>query len=149
MTSRSDSGFTLIELLVVMTILTLVVSLIVGAGPSRSAGADLRITGEALAAALRDARAQAIVENRPVGVVLDVVNRRFGIDGTPLQGLPSVTRLSLLTNRGDVIRQGLGRIHFNPDGSSSGGRIEIEAATRKAAVGVDWLSGQVSVAIRP
>jgi general secretion pathway protein H len=39
-----------------------------------------------------------------------------------------------------------GDIRFNPDGSSTGGRISVADGARSIAVGVDWLSGRVSVA---
>ena len=40
----------------------------------------------------------------------------------------------------------LGDIRFNPDGSSTGGRIVLADGSRKIAVGVDWLTGRVTVA---
>ena len=39
-----------------------------------------------------------------------------------------------------------GDIRFNPDGSSSGGRITLADGSRRVAVGVDWLTGRVTVA---
>jgi general secretion pathway protein H len=102
----------------------------------------------ALAAALREGRARAIAQNRPVDVVVDVVNRRFGMDAALDHALPANIGLTLVTGRGDVLTQGLGRIVFNPDGSSTGGRIDVVAAARRISVGVDWLSGEVSLADR-
>jgi len=39
-----------------------------------------------------------------------------------------------------------GDIRFNPDGSSTGGRISLADGRRRLGVGVDWLTGRVSVA---
>ena len=40
----------------------------------------------------------------------------------------------------------IGDIRFQPDGSSTGGRITLADGRRRMAVGVDWLTGRVSVA---
>ena len=42
-----------------------------------------------------------------------------------------------------------GPFTFAPDGSSTGGRIELAAGARRMQVGVDWLTGRVSVADAP
>lgn len=153
MTSHSDdppnAGFTLLEMLVVLVILGLLVTLVTSGRPSASANADVRLAAGRLASALREARSQAIVEDRPVGIVVDVVARRFGIGDAADQPLPPDARVAVWTVSGEVLRQRWGRIRFNPDGSSSGGRIDLEAAARTVSVGVDWLSGEVSVVQRP
>ena len=40
-------------------------------------------------------------------------------------------------------------ITFLPDGSSTGGRVELAGAARRVQVGVDWLTGRVTVADGP
>ena len=55
-------------------------------------------------------------------------------------------RDSLLTISGEQRDVTQGDIRFNPDGSSTGGRISVADGARSIAVGVDWLSGRVSVA---
>ena len=54
--------------------------------------------------------------------------------------------IELLTIAGEARKPGEGDIRFNPDGSSTGGRISLIDGQRKVAVGVDWLTGRVSVA---
>jgi general secretion pathway protein H len=51
-----------------------------------------------------------------------------------------------LTIAGERGSRAVGAIRFNPDGSSTGGRIVLADGNRKVAVGVEWLSGRVSVA---
>ena len=143
-----ERGFTLLEMLVVLAILGLVAASIVNRGPPAQGGANARAGAGALAATLREGRSRAIVENRAVGVSIDVVNRRFGLDTTLDRVLPASVRLTVITGRGDVLPRGIGRIVFNPDGSSNGGRVDLDAASRRLSVGVDWLSGQVSIAER-
>jgi general secretion pathway protein H len=36
-------------------------------------------------------------------------------------------------------------IRFLPDGSSTGGRVELKDGRRRMRIGVDWLNGRVSV----
>jgi general secretion pathway protein H len=54
--------------------------------------------------------------------------------------------LALLTVSGERRNAETGGIRFNPDGSSTGGRVSIGDGRRSIAVGVDWLTGRVSVA---
>jgi general secretion pathway protein H len=57
--------------------------------------------------------------------------------------------LSLLTTRQEVTARSSGRIRFAPDGSASGGRIELSGGGRTIWVGIDWLSGRVSQRPKP
>jgi len=41
------------------------------------------------------------------------------------------------------------RISFEPDGSSSGGDIDLSIGSQTLRVDIDWLSGRVSVGVAP
>src|SRR6516162_11605942 len=139
-------GFTLIELLVTLAVLGLALTLIAGYKPPWSRGLGLRATAAELAAGLRLARSEAIVNNRPVAFDLDLVGHRYRVGtGTP-RHLPADISLELLTIAGEVRNGREGAIRFNPDGSSTGGRISLADGLRRVAVGVDWLTGRVSIA---
>ncbi len=60
--------------------------------------------------------------------------------------LPANLSIELLTISGENRGASVGDIRFNPDGSSTGGRIALADGKRRVAVGVDWLTGRVSVA---
>ncbi len=60
--------------------------------------------------------------------------------------MPANLSIELLTISGEGRGASVGDIRFNPDGSSTGGRIAIADGKRRVAVGVDWLTGRVSVA---
>jgi general secretion pathway protein H len=60
--------------------------------------------------------------------------------------LPTNLSIELLTITGEGRGANIADIRFNPDGSSTGGRIVLAEGTRRTAVGVDWLTGRVSVA---
>ena len=141
---RREAGFTLIELVVAISIAGLMMALIVMQGRPRSAGLEENGTASELAGGLREARAQAIVLNKPVALTLDVVGRQWKIDGQPAHGVPKQFRLSVLTVKGET-RGDRAAIVFEPDGSSTGGKVEFNDGLRKFAVDVDWLTGNVRV----
>jgi general secretion pathway protein H len=140
------SGFTLIELLVVLAILALALTLIAGYRPPWSRGLGLRGSAAELAAGLRLARSEAILSNRQVLFDLDTIGHRYRVGSAAPRRLPADLSLELLTVSGEARKPGEGDIRFNPDGSSTGGRISLIDGQRRVAVGVDWLTGRVSVA---
>ncbi len=144
--SRPD-GFTLIELVVVLVIMGLMLGLLLTRGPMRHPTLEVRAAAARVAQGLRVARARAIALNRRVSFSLDLTGHDFRIDNAPPQALPETLRLAMLTIAGKASRQqNIGTISFGPDGSSSGGRIELDGDGMRLLVGVDWLSGRVSVA---
>ncbi len=149
MTSRADTtcaGYTLIELLVVVAVLGLVLALFAGSGSMRSTTLDARAAAADLAGGLREARSRAIATNRPVSLTLDIDAHRWRIEGSPPRLLPPFFALALLTTQGEVRSPHIGDIRFEPDGSSTGGRIELDDRHRKLAIAVDWLTGNVRIA---
>ena len=140
------SGFTLIEMLVVLAILALTVGLIVARGPAHSRRLETDAAARNLAGALRLARAEAIRENRPVGVSVDASGHTFRIGAAAPEALPSslaisMTAISALTTAGRI-----GAISFAPAGRSWGGPLARAGSGRVVRIGVDWLTGRVSVA---
>ena len=144
-----ESGFTLIEMVVVLVVMGLMLGLVIGRGPMRSRTLNTRAEVGALAGGLREARARAIATNRPVEFALDIEHKSFHIDSAPPTRLAPEYALSLLTTTGQRLNESEGAIRFDPDGSSTGGRIELTDGKRRVKIGVDWLSGRVSVADAP
>ena len=141
-----EAGFTLIEMMVTLAIIGFSFALIAGYRPPWSAGLGLRSTAAELAAGLRVARSEAIVSNRSVAFQLDLAGHRYQIGSAEPRALPDQLKIALLTVRGEQRDSTTGDIRFNPDGSSTGGRISIADGTGSINVGVDWLTGRVSVA---
>jgi general secretion pathway protein H len=77
---------------------------------------------------------------------LDVTGHVYRVGAGAERRLPANLSIELLTITGENRRASVGDIRFNPDGSSTGGRIILAEGTRRTAVGVDWLTGRVSVA---
>ena len=144
-----QAGFTLIEILVTLAILAFAVVLVVGYKPPWSRTLGLRGAAAQIASGLRTARSEAIVQNRPTSFEVDLKTHRFQIGSGPIRQLPPGLSLVLLTITGEERDAQAGGIRFNPDGSSSGGRISVADGRRTIAVGVDWLTGRVSVADAP
>jgi general secretion pathway protein H len=143
--SCAASGFTLIELLVVIAILAVMLGLIgVGLRPVSSA-THARSAAQEISGALRTARSSAVTANRSVAMTIDLSPPAYQWGTQPTRQLPTDIRLALLTGRDQVVSDSKGIIRFDPDGGSSGGRVSILGGGQLWMVGVDWLSGRVSV----
>jgi general secretion pathway protein H len=140
------SGFTLIELVVALAVMGLALVLIVGYKAPWSSGLGLEGTASELASGLRLARSQAIANNQPVAFSLDLAGHIYRVGGEAPRSLPARLSISLSTVDGERRGAAIGDIRFNPDGSSTGGRITLADGSRRVAVGVDWLTGRVTVA---
>ena len=139
-------GFTLIEVIVTLAILGFALVLVVGYKPPWSRGLGVKATAAELASGLRLARSEAIVHNRAVAFSLDVAGHRYRVGAGTERPVPANLSLQLLTIAGENRGNGAGDIRFQPDGSSTGGRISLADGQRHMAVGVDWLTGRISVA---
>jgi general secretion pathway protein H len=144
-----QSGFTLIEVIVVLVVLGLMVGLVMEHGPMRSRTLETRAAATELVQALRVARSRAIALDRPVSVVLDVAAHRFRVDGAPPRALPPAVGVSATALAGDTIGDRIASIGFAPDGSSTGGHIDLGDRGSRVRVVIDWLTGQVSIANVP
>ena len=140
-----DAGFTLIELIVLLAILALVAELVVSYGAPRSHVLELKIIASQMASEMRRARAEAIAHNRPVAIELDLAHRSYSIDHGSLHPLPTGVSIKLLTIVNERISAARADILFNPDGSSTGGRVYLADGKLQIIVGVEWLTGQVTV----
>src|SRR5438552_677954 len=136
---RREAGFTLLELIITLTILGLALALIVGYKPPWSSGLGLRGTAAELASGLRLARSEAILRNQSIAFEIDLAGHRYRVGTGVVRQLPRQLKLALLTVTGEQHYAAQGAIRFNPDGSSTGGRIEVADGARSIAVGLDWL----------
>lgn len=138
---RPAAGFTLIEMIVVLAVFGLMLGLVVSRGPVRSARLEMDAAARDIAGGLRLARALAISENRPVAFNIDVAHGSVRTEDGPARVLPAALAIRVSAERGGAVPA----IRFAPDGSSSGGRIELIGHGRTIQIGVDWLTGRVRI----
>ncbi len=142
----AQAGFTLIEMLVTLAILGgLASGAAVALRPVRERSLIAR-SSATLADMIARAHAAAIREGRPVLLRFDPERRTVIIDGTSIHArLDRAVTLTLTTAReaGIGMEQG---ILFLPDGTGSGGRLQLTMATTGSAARtfrVSWLTGAV------
>ncbi len=119
-----------------LLILGLLGGLVLVRGPPRSAAVEMQRASSMVAGTLRLARSRAIATDRPVPVRFDPGSLSIQIGADPARALPKGIGMSV----------GASVILFRPDGSSSGGLVELAGSGRTAQVGVNWLTGRVAVA---
>ncbi|HXH03632.1 MAG TPA: GspH/FimT family pseudopilin [Candidatus Competibacteraceae bacterium] len=142
------AGFSLFELLLVVALIALLGAVampMLGAG---SGGAELRASARSLAAGLRAARTEALSRQRETVLSVDVERRRFQVGEGEVVQLPEDIGLKLHTARSELRGEGLGGIRFFPDGSATGGHIDVDGASAGFTVNVDWLTGAISIQAR-
>lgn len=133
-------------MIVVLAVLGLVAGLVLARGAPRSAGLEMRAATGAVAQAMRAARTQAILSNRPVLVLFNTRAGTLRVGAAAPRSLPAGTAMNVVSTADLAGGQAGAGIAFLPDGSSSGGRVELARGARQARVGVDWLTGRVTVA---
>ncbi len=146
MTARSQGGFTLIELLVVLLIMGALISLAPAAFHRIAPGLEMKAAAREVAGALRQARGQAIRDNRETAVLIDTGQNlyRLGPDKRD-RALSAAFQVSLVAAASEQLDDTRGRIRFFPDGTSTGGRVTLSRDDRKFDITVDWLTGLVAI----
>lgn len=141
-----DAGFTLLEMVAVLAILALAAAVAWPAAErSRSSNAMRRATID-LAAALKNARSEALASNKETGLTLDLANYRFSAGGMmAAHALPRNVRLSYAVPAIAQAAGGAAMIRFRPDGSSSGGTIRLSVPRQSAKITVDWMTGSTKI----
>lgn len=140
---RGQYAFTLVELMVAIAIVGLLLAVAVPGSMRMYQSIQYRQAVRDVLTTLADARHRAVDQGRAADVTFDPERRLIGFAGDTRQ-LPSGFRLTV-TTAGEVNRDGLGVIRFYPEGSSTGGDVDIASPTgRGVRVSVDWLMGGVS-----
>ena len=140
-----ERGVTLLELMVVIVLLALIVTLAASVPPPGRLPGEFRAAARALAAALREARSDAMAQSREVIFAIDVAHGAYRVDGGGEVALPPDVNLIVDAVRDEKTGAATGGIRFFPDGTSSGGRITLRHAHGAETVTVHWLTGRVAL----
>lgn len=139
-------GFTLVELLIALALVA-VLSAMMAPMLLPSAGRTLQASGQELAQYLRETRRQARAKRQTHIFTVDTANQRYQREGSERwQDLPDGMTVELTTARSLLDTSSRGRIVFNPDGSSTGGRVELSLNGLAKHIDVEWLTGKIRVA---
>lgn len=143
---RRTGGFTLMEMMLVLALAAGLMTLVLpNLGPLLTR-AQLYSASRDIASALRFVRGQAMVRGRSAEFELAVDEHWYRVSGRKkTYPLPSSVGLGLYTAESETVDEGIGRIRFFPDGSSTGGRVTLRGNGVVREVTVNWLTGEVLV----
>ncbi|WP_068635745.1 GspH/FimT family pseudopilin [Thauera butanivorans] len=141
---RGESGFTLLELMVALGIAVILLATAPFAVVRAYETMEYRSTVKEVLAGLKSARLDAMRKGRSVAFMVDMEQRRFGVESRLDHAFPEQLDVRLVL--ADIEIQGSsGGIRFYPDGSSTGGAVElIRPSGSGVRVDVDWLLGRLS-----
>lgn len=139
---NSVRGFSLLEVLLVLVMAGLLMGVV---ATSLSEGPVLRKAAREVAASLRHARSVAILQQKEVVWSMNIKAKQFWVGGKgQKRDLHRTIEAKINTSRSEVISSEQGNIRFFPDGSSTGGSVELTARQQTFKVNVEWISGRIS-----
>lgn len=138
-------GFTLIELVVALAIAALAVALLPPALERLRDGIRYRDTVRAIVSDLRTARQHAWAEGVESRFLVDLSQRRFGLDAASMRTLPEPLQLRVVVAGSEWNAQQVGAIRFLPRGGATGGSVDVlRPGAGGVRITVDWLSASVT-----
>lgn len=141
-------GFTLLEVLIVLILGGFLMGVV---ATSLAEGPILRKASREVTASLRHARAQAIMRQQPTVWKMHINDKRFWVEGgagdagDTTRTLNAAITAKINTTSSEVNSAEQGGIRFYPDGSSSGGSVELTHNQQTYKINVEWVTGRVSV----
>ena len=143
------AAFTLLETLVALALIAVLLAVAVPALITPS-GVELRSAAHTVASGLRQARLEAMRQQRPIALQVDVETRTLRLEGREqTRELPRELTVELFTARREMLDERRGGIRFYPDGSSTGGEVTLTLDGLATRVVVEWLTGRVRIAETP
>lgn len=143
-TLRTLRGFTLLEILVVISVIALLLA-VVPPLVKRSTSSELKSAVRDLVIGLRWARSEAVGERHSVALWVDTAERNYFVETRPnRRPLPDSSKVLVTTVQSETDGS-MAAIRFYPDGSSTGGSIDLSVNGEGYRIKVDWLTGGVSL----
>ncbi|HPY42176.1 MAG TPA: GspH/FimT family pseudopilin [Thiolinea sp.] len=137
-------GFSLIEVMLVLVIAALMMGVVASA---LTEGPVLRKSAREVATSMRQARSIAILQRKETIWTMDISSRQFGLalNKAEQRSLPTSIEAKVNTAKTEIVSATQGNIRFYPDGSSTGGSVELTAHGQTFKVNVEWISGRISL----
>lgn len=140
-----QSGFTLIEVIVAFTIGALLVGLTLPAMVQMYDSMKYRDAVRSVVTALHSTRYTAMTEGKLVDLIVVPAERQIQIGEGKVQQLAESISLTVHAAKEMSRGEGTAVIRFYPDGSASGGSIDVaHEAGQVVRVRVDWLLGKLT-----
>jgi general secretion pathway protein H len=136
--ATGNRGFTLLELLVVLAIMVLLAGAWPFAAPRLFPKQQLRNEAQKLIAALRSARMIARLSGAPQTIELLQGGNGYQTSSEPHQLSTGI----IARVHNDAVSQG---VMFFPDGSSTGGVIDLQLPTRTVSIEVGKVTGRAEL----
>lgn len=144
---RRSAGFTLAEMVVVLVVIGLLLAVVPPLLSQGFPAAQTRAAVRDLVAALRFTRGEALRANREASMEIDLKEGLVRISGVKrTRDLPKSATIAATTAFSEEIDREAASFSFFPDGSSTGGRIQVDGGGQSFAITVDWLTGRVHAA---
>ncbi|MBK8453184.1 MAG: GspH/FimT family pseudopilin [Thiofilum sp.] len=136
-------GFSLIEVMIVLALTGLLMGVV---ATNLTEGPVLRESAREVLASLRHARSSAIMSQKQTRWIMDTSNKSFQVEGLKQERkLSTAIELKLHTAASEVLANNRGAIRFFPDGSSTGGSVDVTYKGQTYKVNVEWVTGRVSI----
>ena len=144
--TNTRRGFSLVELLVVLALVGLSLS-VVGPPVGRSLDASrLKASTRSLLITARTARSLARTEQREVTLMIDVESRTYGLDEQrDLSIQPKAAKSEVTAAESERRTENLIGVRFFPNGSATGGLINLSLNNQRHAIKIDWLTGLAEI----
>jgi general secretion pathway protein H len=145
--TRQQQGFSLIEVMIVLALMGLLMGVV---ATNLTEGPVLRESAREVLASLRHARSSAIMTQKQTRWIIDTANKSFQMEGvanaqSQSRQLSPAVEVKLNTAASEVISNSQGAIRFYPDGSSTGGSVDVLYKGQSYKVNVEWVTGRVSI----
>jgi len=137
-----EAGFTLLELLVVIAIVAFVAAVAVPRLAKPSDSMRLQATARDLVSALWLTRSMAIRGGTEAALVIDVDKHTFASPAAAMKPFASDMVAELKVAEPERLAPSRGSFRFFPDGSSTGGDVQLRLGDKAARVCVHWITGQ-------
>ena len=142
----ADQGFTLLEMIAVLAILALAAGLAMPRLSAMRQNLKVKSAAVQLVSSLKITRAAALASNDDHALIVDTQRRRYWADGAVrTQALPRDLSVAFEGQGGGPDSAGRASFLFRPDGTASGGKINIGSGRQGAVITVDWLTGSIAL----